>query len=430
MNTTLIIMAAGIGSRYGKGIKQLAKIGPHDEIIMDYSIYDALEAGFNKVVFIIRKDIEKEFKEVIGNRIEKHIQVEYVFQEINNIPEGCTVPEGRIKPWGTGQAILSCKGIVNEPFVIINADDYYGKVAFKKLHDFLIEDSHRNSEFTMAMAGFILKNTLSDNGTVTRGICVEDEEGYLHRVIETKGITSRKYMDKEISNHKFDLIKDVNFTNSYFAYVPTTELAPLPLYRRLKLDPYEMATTIISLIIEASDFPLKLTLEFEKDSVRYKRYVHLFDALNDIQDQLECYMALEGITMTRLAKEIGFPKYAYNNIFARIIKFNDFKQLTDMVGAKIKITFTPQIIKTYSSCKLMFEKMLSNIDDMVFKNDQCKESIKYQLFCSIIREAPELAIVESLIELEQLRRSSNLALFNQKDVDIFEESKKKEADSK
>ena len=231
-------------------------------------------------------------------------------------------------------------------------------------------------------------------------------------------------------NHKFDLIKDVNFTNSYFAYVPTTELAPLPLYRRLKLDPYEMATTIISLIIEASDFPLKLTLEFEKDSVRYKRYVHLFDALNDIQDQLECYMALEGITMTRLAKQIGFPKYAYNNIFSRIIKFNDFKQLTDMVGAKIKITFTPQIIKTYSSCKLMFEKMLSNIDDMVFKNDQCKESIKYQLFCSIIREAPELAIVESLIELEQLRRSSNLALFNQKDVDIFEESKKKEADSK
>ena len=211
MNTTLIIMAAGIGSRYGKGIKQLAKIGPHDEIIMDYSIYDALEAGFNKVVFIIRKDIEKEFKEVIGNRIEKHIQVEYVFQEINNIPEGCTVPEGRIKPWGTGQAILSCKGIVNEPFVIINADDYYGKVAFKKLHDFLIEDSHRNSEFTMAMAGFILKNTLSDNGTVTRGICVEDEEGYLHRVIETKGIirNSQGTIDCETEESK-DIIQENN----------------------------------------------------------------------------------------------------------------------------------------------------------------------------------------------------------------------------
>ena len=211
MNTTLIIMAAGIGSRYGKGIKQLAKIGPHDEIIMDYSIYDALEAGFNKVVFIIRKDIEKEFKEVIGNRIEKHIQVEYVFQEINAIPEGCTVPEGRIKPWGTGQAILSCKGIVNEPFVIINADDYYGKVAFKKLHDFLIEDSHRNSEFTMAMAGFILKNTLSDNGTVTRGICVEDEAGYLHRVIETKGIirNNQGTIDCETEESK-DIIQENN----------------------------------------------------------------------------------------------------------------------------------------------------------------------------------------------------------------------------
>ena len=131
------------------------------------------------------KDIEKEFKEVIGNRIEKHIQVEYVFQEINNVPEGCSVPTGRVKPWGTGQAILACKGIVNEPFVIINADDYYGKVAFKKLHDFLIEDSHRNSEFTMAMAGFILKNTLSDNGTVTRGICAVDENDYLTDVMET-----------------------------------------------------------------------------------------------------------------------------------------------------------------------------------------------------------------------------------------------------
>ena len=185
MNTTLIIMAAGIGSRYGKGIKQLAKIGPHDEIIMDYSIYDAIEAGFNKVVFIIRKDIEKEFKEVIGNRIQQHIQVEYVYQEITHIPSGCSVPEGRVKPWGTGQAILACKGIVNEPFVIINADDYYGKVAFKKLHDFLIEDSHRNSEFTMAMAGFILKNTLSDNGTVTRGICAVDENDYLTDVVET-----------------------------------------------------------------------------------------------------------------------------------------------------------------------------------------------------------------------------------------------------
>lgn len=188
MKTTLIIMAAGIGSRYGKGIKQLAKIGPHDEILMDYSIYDALEAGFNKVVFIIRKDIEAEFREVIGNRIEKYVDVEYVYQELKDVPDGCTVPADRHKPWGTGQAILACKGIVNEPFAIINADDYYGKVAFKKLHDFLVNTDPAQSEFTMAMAGFILKNTLSDNGTVTRGICIENEAGYLTKVIETKGI--------------------------------------------------------------------------------------------------------------------------------------------------------------------------------------------------------------------------------------------------
>ena len=188
MNTTLIIMAAGIGSRYGKGIKQLAKIGPHDEIIMDYSIYDALEAGFNKVVFIIRKDIEKEFKEVIGNRIEKHIQVEYVFQEINNIPEGCTVPEVESNLGELDKLFYLVKESLMNHLSLSMLMIIMESCFLKKLHDFLIEDSHRNSEFTMAMAGFILKNTLSDNGTVTRGICVEDEEGYLHRVIETKGI--------------------------------------------------------------------------------------------------------------------------------------------------------------------------------------------------------------------------------------------------
>ena len=188
MNTTLIIMADGIGSRFGEGIKQLTQMGPNGEIIMDYSIHDAKEAGFNKVVFIIRKDIFKEFEEIIGNRIKEQIDVEYVFQELDDLPEGFEVPEGRTKPWGTGQAVLCCKDVVKEPFVIINADDYYGKEAFVKLHDFLVSGEDLGREFTMGMGGFILKNTLSDNVTVTRGVSVVDENGLLSQVHETTGI--------------------------------------------------------------------------------------------------------------------------------------------------------------------------------------------------------------------------------------------------
>lgn len=189
-STTLVIMAAGMGSRFGGGIKQLEAMGPNGEIIMDYSIYDAIEAGFNKVVFVTRKDLLDTFKEVIGNRIEKVIPVEYAFQELSDVPEGFFVPEGRTKPWGTGQAVLACKGIVNEPFLVINADDYYGKEAFKLIHDFLISDHEEKAEkqYDFCMAGFILGNTLSDNGAVTRGICVVDENEHLIGVNETGGI--------------------------------------------------------------------------------------------------------------------------------------------------------------------------------------------------------------------------------------------------
>ena len=188
MNTTLIIMAAGIGSRFGTGIKQLAKMAPNGEIIMDFSIYDAKEAGFTKVVFVIRKAIEKEFKEVIGNRLSKVMPIEYVYQELEDLPEGYEVPAGRVKPWGTGQAILACMDVVKEPFVIINADDYYGKEAFVRLHEFLISGERENGKINLAMAGFSLKNTLSENGAVTRGVCVADENGHLEKVIETTGI--------------------------------------------------------------------------------------------------------------------------------------------------------------------------------------------------------------------------------------------------
>ena len=176
--TTLAIMAAGIGSRFGKGIKQLAPVGPSGEIIMDYSIHDALEAGFDKIVFIIRKDLEKDFREVIGKRIEKIADVAYVFQELDDLPEGFEKPAERTKPWGTGQAVLCCKDVIHEPFAVINADDYYGKDPFIKLHDYLVQDhSQTDGKEDICMAGFILKNTLCENGGVTRGICkVEDDK--------------------------------------------------------------------------------------------------------------------------------------------------------------------------------------------------------------------------------------------------------------
>lgn len=188
-DTALVIMAAGIGSRFGGGIKQLEPVGPNGEIIMDYSIHDALEAGFNKIIFIIRKDLEKDFKEIIGQRIEKIAPVEYVFQELDDLPEGYVKPEGRTKPWGTGQAVLCIKGVVKDPFLVINADDYYGKEGFKKIHQYLAEEMKEDSDvYDICMGGFILSNTLSENGGVTRGVCVLNEDGTLKDVTETYNI--------------------------------------------------------------------------------------------------------------------------------------------------------------------------------------------------------------------------------------------------
>ena len=188
-NTTLLIMAAGIGSRFGGGIKQLEPVGLHNEIIMDYSIHDAIKAGFNKIIFVIRKDIEADFRERIGNRVElickkQNVEIAYAFQDLNHVPG--EVPAGRTKPWGTGQAVLAAKDLINEPFTVINADDYYGKEAYRQMHDWLVLEHADNA---IAMAGFILKNTLSDNGGVTRGVC-KVAEGHTHiiDVVETSNI--------------------------------------------------------------------------------------------------------------------------------------------------------------------------------------------------------------------------------------------------
>ncbi len=190
---TLVVMAAGIGSRFGQGIKQLASVGPSGEIILDYSLFDAREAGFEKVVFIIRKALEKDFREVIGSRAEKIMEVGYAFQEIGDLPEGFVCPEERKKPWGTGHAILAAAKLIDGPFAVINADDYYGKTAFRIIYEFLVnlpEEETQQARF--AMAGFIVKNTLSDNGEVTRGICIQDMAGQLVEIHETKGIARRE----------------------------------------------------------------------------------------------------------------------------------------------------------------------------------------------------------------------------------------------
>ena len=185
METTLLIMAAGIGSRFGGGIKQLEPVDDKGHIIMDYSVHDAIEAGFNKVIFIIRRDIEEEFKEVIGDRIaavcaDNGVTVDYAFQDIRDIPG--ELPKDRTKPWGTGQAVLAAKDLITTPFIVINADDYYGKEGFQAVHDYLVNGGKS------CMAGFVLKNTLSDNGGVTRGICKMDADNNLTEVVETKNI--------------------------------------------------------------------------------------------------------------------------------------------------------------------------------------------------------------------------------------------------
>lgn len=185
-NVTLVVMAAGIGSRFGGGIKQLEPVGPNGEIIMDYSIHDALEAGCNKVVFIIRKDIEEDFKEIIGKRIEKLVPVEYAYQSVDELPGGRKNVWGRTKPWGTGQAVLCVKDLVKEPCIVINADDYYGKEAFVRFYQYMTTEMDVEAPvYDICMAGFILSNTLSDNGGVTRGVCSVDADGYLQRVTET-----------------------------------------------------------------------------------------------------------------------------------------------------------------------------------------------------------------------------------------------------
>lgn len=184
----LVVMAAGMGSRYG-GLKQIDPIDEYGHIIMDFSVYDAVRAGFEKVVFVIKRENEADFKAAIGDRLSKQVEVTYVFQELTNLPEGFSVPEGRVKPWGTGHAVASCAQAIDGPFVVINADDYYGVRAFQMAYEYLTENED-DDKYRYMMVGYQLENTLTDHGHVARGICETDAEGYL------TDITERTHIEK------------------------------------------------------------------------------------------------------------------------------------------------------------------------------------------------------------------------------------------
>jgi UTP-glucose-1-phosphate uridylyltransferase len=219
MDLTLLVLAAGMGSRYG-GLKQLDQVGPSGETIIDYSVYDAIEAGFNKIVFIIRKDIEKEMKELLFDKYSKKIQVEYVFQELDNIPEGVELPADRVKPWGTGHAVLMAKEVINEPFVVINADDFYGKSAFKVVSDYM-KSNQDDLKGKNCMAGYLLKNTLSDFGHVSRGVCKVNNNNDLIEITERTQIEWKN--SKIIANdngNDIELNGEAFVSMNFWAFTP------------------------------------------------------------------------------------------------------------------------------------------------------------------------------------------------------------------
>ena len=223
MKPTLFILAAGMGSRYG-GLKQLDTLGPNGETIMDYSVYDAIRAGFGKIVFVIRKDFEEDFRRIVLSKYQNHIPVDVCFQSVDKLPEGFTCPAGRTKPWGTNHAVLMGKDIIHEPFAVINADDFYGRNSFEVLASELI--SMENKKNSYCMVGYYVGNTLSESGTVSRGVCSKDSSGYLTTVVEH---TSIKRTERVITNTENgvetalgeDTLVSMNmwgFTPDYFEY--------------------------------------------------------------------------------------------------------------------------------------------------------------------------------------------------------------------
>jgi len=238
---TLVVLAAGMGARYG-GLKQVDPVGPHGETLLDYSVFDALRAGFNKLVFVIREGMAQSFRETLGARFERHVQVDYVFQELDRIPAGFLVPAGRTKPWGTAHALLMAAAIVREPFAVINADDFYGAEAYGLLARYLLAvgEDHK-----YAMVGYVLRNTLSEHGTVARGVCEVDECGWLDEVIELTKIAKREGGARDVSadGRVVELSGDEVVSMNFWGFTPSV-FAPLEdTFRRfLERDGAELQT--------------------------------------------------------------------------------------------------------------------------------------------------------------------------------------------
>lgn len=219
---TLVVLAAGIGSRYG-GLKQLDPIGPNGEIILDYSIYDALNAGFGKVVFVIKQDIEEVLRERVGKTIEKRCETAYVFQRIGDVPEGFEAPPDRQKPWGTAHATLSCKNVVHSPFAVINADDFYGRSSYQTLCDYLKNAQDRDGVYDYCMVGYVLENTLTEHGHVARGVCTVGQDGYLVEIHERTRIEKFGEISKytEDGEHWVEIPKGTIVSMNMWGFTPS-----------------------------------------------------------------------------------------------------------------------------------------------------------------------------------------------------------------
>ncbi|MBN1111603.1 MAG: NTP transferase domain-containing protein [Bacteroidales bacterium] len=220
MKPTLLVLAAGMGSRYG-GLKQLDKLGPSGETILEYSVYDAIRAGFGKVVFVVRKNIEADFRAALGDKFSGKVQVEYVHQELDIVPEGVTIPADRVKPWGTGHAILMAKDVINEPFAVINADDFYGADAFKTISDFFV-NQYKTGNTDYCMVGYLISKTLSDNGFVSRGVCGVDANNNLVEINERTHVQRIDgniiYKDNDGNSHKLN--EDDAVSMNFWGFTP------------------------------------------------------------------------------------------------------------------------------------------------------------------------------------------------------------------